>query len=122
MIRDLDWTPPPRPVIQTIRYIGKRMSGTRANDFASSPRSVLQEDLERGPKDVVTGKRIKKSYRTPKTATDPEEVQVTGDFVDETGHELANGWVLGKKLGQGMQGSIYVLNDKEGNDLGEDFT
>ncbi|GAQ86945.1 Protein kinase-like superfamily protein [Klebsormidium nitens] len=97
------------------------MSGNRVHDFASSPRSVLHEDIEKGPKDVVTGRRIKKSYRTPKTATDPEEIQVTGDFVDETGHELANGWVLGKKLGQGMQGSIYLLKDKEGNDAGRVF-
>jgi hypothetical protein len=107
-----------KPVVQTVSYHNTRMAGRRVADGGSSPRSDCSSP-EKGPKDVVTGRKIKKSYRTPATATDPEEVRVAGDFVDESGHDLANGWVLGKKLGQGMQGSIYLLTDKDGKDAGD---
>jgi len=109
-----------KPVVQTVSYHNTRMAGGRVADGGSSPRSD-RSSPEKGPTDVVTGRKIKKSYRTPATATDPEEVRVAGDFVDESGHDLANGWVLGKKLGQGMQGSIYLLTDKDGKDAGRVF-
>ncbi|GAQ86944.1 Protein kinase-like superfamily protein [Klebsormidium nitens] len=68
--------------------------------------------------DGVTQRDIKSSVRTPNTATDPDEVQVLPEFNEESGSILANGWKLGKQLGEGMQGAVYALEGKDGKDAG----
>jgi hypothetical protein len=69
--------------------------------------------------DSMTGKQLQLSQRTPKTVADPEVLQVTEKFVEMTGSDLANGWKLGKRLGRGNQGAVYLLEDEDGKDAGE---
>lgn len=71
------------------------------------------------PIDVATGRKLQKSYRTPPTASDPEVIQVGADFVGESGNSLANGWKLGKQLGAGVQGAVFLLENEDGSDAGE---
>ncbi|GAQ87247.1 Protein kinase-like superfamily protein [Klebsormidium nitens] len=66
----------------------------------------------------MTGKRLRLSQRTPKTAADPEVLQVVEKFVEKSGSQLANGWKLGKQLGRGNQGAVYLLEDEDGNGAG----
>ncbi|GAQ86947.1 Protein kinase-like superfamily protein [Klebsormidium nitens] len=73
------------------------------------------------PIDVATGRKLQKSYRTPATASDPEVIQVGADFVGESGASLANGWKLGKQLGAGVQGAVFLLENEDGSDAGRVF-
>lgn len=72
-----------------------------------------------GRTDSMTGKRLIVSQRTPKTAADPEVLQVTEKFVEKSGSDLANGWKLGKQVGRGNQGAVYLL-EEDGKDAGTD--
>lgn len=76
------------------------------------------ESLKGGMIDSVTGNKLKISHRTPKTCSDPEEVRVMEEFCEESGSVLANGWRLGKQLGQGLQGSVYMVEEENGKDAG----
>ncbi|GAQ89324.1 Protein kinase-like superfamily protein [Klebsormidium nitens] len=83
--------------------------------------TALQNGETETPLDTSTGLPLRPSYRTPKTASDPPELRVLHHFVEKTGNILANGWVLGKKLGSGVQGTVYLLEDKDGKDAGRVF-
>lgn len=86
----------------------------QGSEAAASPNGETD-----APLDTSTGRPLRTTYRTPKTASDPPEVRVAHGFVEKTGNILANGWVLGKKLGSGVQGTVYLLEDKDGKDAGK---
>jgi hypothetical protein len=48
-------------------------------------------------------------------------IQVKPDFVGESGAPLARGWKLGKQLGAGIQGAVFLLENEDGSDAGRVF-